>query len=115
MDNVKILIKEGLADRIAFGNDGGAIQLPGCSKEMEFEMLKKCYSDLNIPTKTANKDILRIFTLNSAKSLKIDSRFGSIGNGKAADLVIYKENPLENINVIKGKVDGLFMNGQRIM
>ncbi len=115
MDNVKILIQEGLSDRIAFGNDGGAIQLPGCSKEMEFEMLKKCYSDLGISAKNANKELLRIFTVNSAKSMKIDDRFGSIGNGKIADLVILEENPLENIDVIKKKVNGLFLNGQRVI
>ncbi len=41
-------------------------------------------------------DIIKISTLNAAKVLKIDNRFGSIEIGKKADLIIYDQNPLDD-------------------
>lgn len=42
-------------------------------------------------------DALKIATINGARALKIDKDHGSIENGKSADLVVVKGNPLENI------------------
>jgi len=41
-------------------------------------------------------DIIKISTLNAAKVLKIDNRFGSIEIGKKADLIIYDQNPIDD-------------------
>ncbi len=41
-------------------------------------------------------DIIKISTLNAAKVLKLDNRFGSIEIGKKADLIIYDQNPLDD-------------------
>ncbi len=42
-------------------------------------------------------DILRIGTLNGAKALALEDEIGTIEVGKAADLVLLRENPLEDI------------------
>ncbi|GMQ58927.1 amidohydrolase family protein [Vallitalea sediminicola] len=45
----------------------------------------------------SNIDIIRSATINAAKSCNIEKKLGSIDQGKIADLIICKENPLENI------------------
>lgn len=42
-------------------------------------------------------DVLKIGTINGARALGIDDRFGSLTKGKTADLLVINGNPLENI------------------
>jgi len=42
-------------------------------------------------------EIIRMATLNGAKMLDIDNEYGSLEEGKYADLVLLRENPLEDI------------------
>ena len=51
------------------------------------------YSRSGIP----NADVLLIGTINGAKALKIDKDYGSIEQGKVADLFIVTGNPIEKI------------------
>ena len=61
-------------------------------------------------------DILRIATLDAAKTVGADNHLGSIETGKLADIVILDKNPLENIEntmdiwhvLLEGKI---FSNG----
>lgn len=41
-------------------------------------------------------DILKIATLNGAEALQIDADFGSITEGRKADLILFQDNPFEN-------------------
>ncbi len=49
----------------------------------------------------SNIDILRCATLNNARILKMDDRIGSLDAGKYADIVVYEQNPLEDIRVMR--------------
>ena len=51
-------------------------------------------------------------TINSAKALGIDDRFGSIETGKVGDFVIYDKNPLENPDIIGEEAAAVFVNGE---
>jgi Tol biopolymer transport system component len=45
----------------------------------------------------ANRDVLRMATLNGAQTLGLDGHLGSLEVGKLADLIILDKNPLEDI------------------
>lgn len=59
-----------------------------------------------LPTDTA----LRAITLNAAEIIGVDSRVGSIEQGKDADLVIFDGDPF----TIATKVDSVFINGEAV-
>jgi hypothetical protein len=49
----------------------------------------------------SNADVLRIATIDSARIVGADDRTGSIEEGKFADLVLLKGNPLEDISAVR--------------
>ncbi len=57
----------------------------------------------------------RIATINSARSLGVDDKLGSIEVGKTADLVILDGDPLEDFRLIGGRVAALFMDGELVI
>lgn len=70
-----------------------------------------CYiSDLG----AANRDVLAGVTINAARLCRADHSVGSIREGKAADLVILKGNPLEDVKALK-KVAGVIQDGAVIV
>jgi imidazolonepropionase-like amidohydrolase len=56
---------------------------------------------------------LEAATLNSAKLLKADSRFGSVEKGKEATLLIVDGNPLQDVKALS-TVSAVFMKGERV-
>jgi imidazolonepropionase-like amidohydrolase len=57
--------------------------------------------------------ILRAATLENAKALGLAQELGSIEVGKRADLLLLKENPLENISAYDS-IETVFLNGEPI-
>lgn len=58
-----------------------------------------------------NATILRIATLNAAEFLNLENSEGSVEIGKAADLVVLAENPLDKIEAIRS-TQGVFVRGR---
>lgn len=56
-------------------------------------------------------EILRMATLGNMEILKLDKEMGSIEEGKYADMVLLKENPLESIEAIES-IQKVFKNGR---
>jgi imidazolonepropionase-like amidohydrolase len=57
-------------------------------------------------------EAVKIATINSAQSLGVEKKFGSIESGKTADLVILDGDPLEDFRLIGSRVAALFMDGK---
>jgi len=57
--------------------------------------------------------ILRAATLENARALGLAQELGSIDVGKRADLLLLKENPLENISAYDS-IETIFLNGEPI-
>jgi imidazolonepropionase-like amidohydrolase len=56
-------------------------------------------------------DAIMSATINAAKLLKIDKELGTITQGKLADLVAVKGNPLEDITLME-KIDFVMKDGK---
>lgn len=81
--------------RVAVGSDAGFIyKVYGFAFVRELELLQEAgFHPL---------EALRAATLNGAELLGIDNSIGSIEVGKLADMVLVRENPLENFKVLYG-------------
>ncbi|MCG8569616.1 MAG: amidohydrolase family protein [Spirochaetes bacterium] len=78
-----------IGTKIGMGTDGGT-GLTFCGGlEIEMESLLR-YG-------FSNKEIVRIATLGNMEIVKKDDELGSIAEGKLADMLLLKENPLENL------------------
>lgn len=85
--NTKVLQEAGVT--FGCGNDGGVpLIFPGA---MAVEMVLLQEQGLK------PSDILRMATINSARLLQRDQEIGTVEKGKVADLVVFKENPLETM------------------
>ena len=92
--------------KILAGTDSPAYWnlIPGESLHQELKLLNQCG--------LSEFETLQTATINPAKFLHIDKRFGTVEPNKNANLLILNENPLENINnttdiykvIINGKV-----------
>lgn len=85
MDNVGKAYKAGV--KIAFGTDSG-VSAHGTNAE-EFLLMR----DIGM----SNKDMLIAATVNAADLLGLADKTGTLAEGKAADIIAVKGNPLDNI------------------
>ncbi|WKK67067.1 amidohydrolase family protein [Lutimonas zeaxanthinifaciens] len=77
-------------------NTGSDTYEPG--KAILSEML--LFNELGIPM----NEVLKITSLNSARSMNMDISYGSIEVGKKAQLILFDENPLlEPLNLLSKK------------
>jgi len=71
----------------------GTDAMPGFLYDRELEL----YRQAGIPA----AEVLRIATLGAARVMGLDATSGSIDAGKQADLVLLKDNPLEDISAVR--------------
>jgi imidazolonepropionase-like amidohydrolase len=109
MDNMRLLWSHGARDRIACGNDAGAAWCSQASIPLELDMLALC---LNEDDAFTPADALRVATINSARAMALQDRFGTIAEGKAADLVVLDGDPLEDMSLIGSRAAAVFMDGR---
>jgi imidazolonepropionase-like amidohydrolase len=80
---------------IAFGTDAGS---PAVGHEVVAPELKFM---VKLGVKQDNYDALRCATIVPAKIHKLDHELGTLEAGKAADLVVLAENPLDNLDALE--------------
>ena len=110
LQNTQKLLDAGVI--VACGNDGG---IQSCTPAMvahELSILDLFMNEANKKKTFDGAAALKAATINSARSMGIDDRFGSLEKGKNADLAVVDGNPFEDISVIGKCVDALFMDGR---
>jgi imidazolonepropionase-like amidohydrolase len=108
--NLRLLVERGAASRLGCGNDAGAANCSAADIRYELVMLDFMLNIEEKPVFTP-ADLLRTATIQSARSLGMDSQFGSIQPGKIADLVVLDGDPLQDFHIIGKPVQALFMDG----
>jgi cytosine/adenosine deaminase-related metal-dependent hydrolase len=88
---LKQIFSEGV--NVALGTDNVAWNSPNMFREMEY-VYKHYRAILKDPKFPRAEDILKMATINAAKALKIDDEYGSIREGKKADIVFIGLNDL---------------------
>lgn len=110
MDNLNRLMAAGAV--VACGNDAGAIARTPAMVGLELSLIGSCRAEAGATWSGA--DALRVATLNSARSLGLEDRLGSIEVGKVADLAVLRRDPLEDPSALGEPVAGLFIAGRRV-
>lgn len=113
IENVKLLIEAGALSRMSIANDGGFFPVSDANIDIELGMFDLCHKLMG--KKFKGIDALRIATINSARSLGLENRFGSIESGKVADLAIIEGDPIEDFHCIGQRVSALFKGGDLII
>ncbi len=111
--SLRLLVEQGAAGRIGCGNDAGAANCSAAAVGHELAVLDF----------TLNRDepifssasLLRAATIQSARSMRLADRFGSICTGKVADLVVLDGDPLQDSSLIGRPVQALFMDGNLVV
>ncbi len=83
--------------------DDGIFNVPGFGMYEEMKLYKKAG--------LSNYQILKCATLNAAKHFNQEKIWGSVEIGKKANLILLKENPLENIEAIKN-IEATILSGK---
>ena len=112
--NLRLLVRHGAAGRLACGNDAGAANCSAAAAGHELAMFEFVLNGGDPPLISA-ADILRIATIQSAQSMGINDRFGSLRPGKVADLVVLDGDPLQDFRLIGAPVAALFMDGELVL
>ncbi len=100
---------------ISVSNDAG---IPPCTPAMIGLELALSDLVLNRPSeekKYNGADAARMATINGARALGIEDKFGSIESGKIADLVVVDGDLLEDPLIIGRKAAALFMDGKLVI
>lgn len=91
---------------IAVGTDSqGAGRFQGLWEHIEMELL--------VEAGLTPMDAIRAATVNSAKFLGVENRFGTLEPGKVADFIVLNSDPLSDISNSRD-IDAVWMNGQPI-
>jgi imidazolonepropionase-like amidohydrolase len=111
-DNICLLYEHGVP--MTTGND---TMLPCTPAMVDLELLMFDHVLKGKPDgkQLSSAEAIKIATINSARSLGLEEKFGSIEAGKTADLVILDGDPLEDFRLIGSRVAALFMNGKLVI
>lgn len=102
IENVRLLHRAGVP--LAVGTNGGNVgTLPGPSFHRELSMLAEAGVPLG--------DVLVAATKNGALALGLLGERGTIERGKAADLLVLSENPLQSVEAFAA-VERVFVDGK---
>ena len=91
--------------KILCGTDAGCC--PSSFKDIVSEMMTLNYYGLN------NLEVIRAATINAAECLGYNSLYGSISEGKFANIIILKNNPLTEIDALRFP-QYIFLDGIKI-
>ena len=111
IENTKMLLEQGVP--MACGNDGGIQACTPAMVEHELAIFNLFMNDGK--NRFDGKTAVQTATINSAKSMGIDDRFGSIDTGKIADLAVVEGDPFADFSVVGKPVDALFMDGRLVI
>lgn len=108
--NLKFLQEQGV--NIATGTDAGNIgTMHASSYIQEMEAMEK--------GGLTNMQLLQAATINAAKGFGLEDKLGSIAEGKIADIVVLKENPItdiQHLNTIESVIkDGAILEASNII
>ena len=107
-ENFRLLYEHGVP--LTTAND----TMPPCTPAMmdlELRMFDHILKNRPEGKQLSGAEAVKIATINSARSLGLEEKFGSIETGKTADLVILDGDPLEDFRLIGSRVAALFMDG----
>jgi imidazolonepropionase-like amidohydrolase len=108
-ENFGLLYKHGVP--MTTGNDTVAPCTPAMLA-LELRMFDHVLKGNADRVEFSGADAVKIATINSARSLGLEDKFGSIESGKTADLVILDSDPLKDFRLIGSRVAALFMDGK---
>ena len=104
IDCAKTCLEHGIP--VGLGND------VGCPFVLHYNFWRElcCYHKY---IGASNRDSLHAATLGNAKIVGIDSETGSIEKGKSADMIVVRDNPLDDLSALRN-VSMVIMKGKRI-
>jgi imidazolonepropionase-like amidohydrolase len=104
MRNLRELKAAGV--RIAFGTDTGPPgRFPGVFEHMEMDLL--------VEAGLTPMEVIVAFSKTAAETLRVQDDFGTLARGKAADLIVLNNNPLQNIRNIRS-IDAVYLAGRKV-
>jgi imidazolonepropionase-like amidohydrolase len=92
--------------------------LPPCTASMmnlELRMMDHVLKGNPDGKQISGAEAVKIATINSARSMGLEDKFGSIETGKTADVVILDGDPLEDFRLIGSRVAALIMDGKLVI
>lgn len=103
LKNFRMALSEGV--RIALGTDAGSTFNEPGNMSLEIKLM--------VEMGMSPMQAIKSATANSAKLLGIDQEAGTISPGKRADLLVLKDNPINDIENIE-KVHAVFLQGEQV-
>ncbi len=104
MRNLKKLSDAGV--RIGFGTDTGPpARFAGYFEHWEAELM--------VEAGLTPMQVIVAFSKNSSEGLQIDRDYGTLAEGKVADMILLNSNPLGNIRNLRD-IDTVFVGGQAV-
>lgn len=95
--------------RIAFGTDSGGdadrFFIQGYFEHREMELM--------VQAGLTPMQVIQSFSKNASETLGIDRDFGTLAQGKAADLLVLERNPLDNIANMR-TIQAVYLGGSRL-
>jgi len=112
--NFRRLYQAGGAGRMGCGNDATVSACSQAAIHLEMELFE---FSLNRDGQQGfcGADALRIATLQSARAMGLEARFGSLETGKVADLAVLEGDPSQDYHQVGSPVAALFMDGRLVL